>query len=247
MTKIHGAHTLKAGTDFRVLQATGPNAFFASGAYTFTNSFTQGPNPTQAGAAIGNSLASLLMGVGTGQAQINPRLLVSNNYFALFVQDDFRITRKLMLNIGLRYDLENGRSERFNQSSYFDFAAPSPLASQVPSLPNLRGGLKFVGVDGDPKRQFDTDTNNFGPRIGLAYTVTPGTVIRSGYGILYEPFIGRAASSGRMMWGTLGNNMEAYQRNITIFDQAFDFAPEAGRAKIHGLTALKVFGFKNVV
>jgi predicted TIM-barrel fold metal-dependent hydrolase len=51
----------------------------------------------------------------------------------------------------------------------------------------------------------------------------------------------------RMMWGTLGNNMEAYQRNITIFDQAFDFAPEAGRAKIRGLTALKVFGFKNVV
>jgi hypothetical protein len=196
VTKIHGAHTLKSGVDYRVLQATGPNAFFASGAYTFANNFTQGPNPTQAGATVGNSLASMLVGVGTGQAQINPRLLVSNNYFGVFVQDDYRITSKLVLNLGLRYDLENGRSERFNQSSYFDFTATSPLASLVPSVPGLHGGLAFVGVNGNPHRQFNTDKNNFGPRAGLAYSVTPGTVIRTGYGLLYEPFIGRSASSG---------------------------------------------------
>src|SRR5207244_825141 len=74
VTKIHGSHTINAGTDLRVLQDSGPNAFFASGAYTFGPSFTQGPNPTSAGGTIGSGLASLLVGLGTGQVQINPRL-----------------------------------------------------------------------------------------------------------------------------------------------------------------------------
>ena len=113
-----------------------------------------------------------------------------------FAQDDIRVTKKLVLNLGLRWDVEDGRSERFNQLSYFDFTVPSPLAKLVPSLPNIRGGLKYVGVDGNPSRQFDTDKNNFGPRAGIVYSVNSNTVIRTGYGLLYEPFIGRSASSG---------------------------------------------------
>ncbi len=179
-----------------MLQDSGPNAFFASGAYTFGPHFTQGPNPTSAGATVGNSIASLLAGVGTGQVQINPRLFVSNHYYGLFIQDDWRVTKKLVLNLGLRYDLETGRNERFKQLSYFDFTTPSPLANVVPSLPNLHGGLKFIGVNGNPSHQFNTDWNNFGPRAGLAYSFNSKTVARIGYGLLYEPFIGRSASSG---------------------------------------------------
>jgi len=84
VTKILNSHTLKAGADLRVLQDSGPNAFFASGSYTFSPSFTQGPNPTSAGPTIGNGMASLLTGLGTGQVQINPRLFVSNHYSAFF-------------------------------------------------------------------------------------------------------------------------------------------------------------------
>ena len=205
VTKIYGKHTIKAGFDFRVLQATGPNAFFASGAYTFTPGFTQGPNPTTAGAAVGNAFASMLTGLGTGQVQTNPRLFVSNHYTGAYVQDDYRLSKKLVLNIGLRYDVETGRTERHNQLSYFNFTAPSPLAGAVASMgkiygpdqnAGLEGGLQYVGVNGDPGTQFNTPLHNLGPRAGLAYTLTPGTVIRAGYGILYEPFIGRAASSG---------------------------------------------------
>ena len=203
MTKISGAHTIKFGTDYRVLQHYGPNAFFASGAYDFTPAFTQGPNPTRAGTLVGNGLASLLSGLGTGRAQTNPRLLVSNHYLAMFIQDDWRVTPKLVLNLGVRYDREDGRSERHDRLSYFDFDSPSPLAAMVPSLPNLHGGLAFVGVDGNPHQQFDTDGNNFGPRAGLAYSIREDTVLRIGYGIMYDPFIGRAVSSGA---GYLGFN-----------------------------------------
>ncbi len=112
-----------------------------------------------------------------------------------------------MLNVGLRYDVETGRTDRFDQLSWFNFSAASPLAN-LPGLasygniygPNqntpLAGGLEFPGVNGNPRSQFLTDWNNVGPRIGLAYSPDSKTVIRMGYGILYEPFVGRPNASG---------------------------------------------------
>ncbi len=196
VTKITAGHTLKAGFDARTLQSYGPNPVNTSGDFTFGPGFTQGPNPTTAGANVGNGLASLLLGAGTGNVQITPRVATSNNYWALFLQDDWKITRKLTLNLGLRWDVENGRKDRYNHLSWFNFTAPSPLAARIPSLPNLRGGLEFPGVGGNPRRQFDTDWNNFGPRFGFAYALTSRTVIRSGYSLYYEPYTGRAVSTG---------------------------------------------------
>ncbi|MBI3681102.1 MAG: carboxypeptidase regulatory-like domain-containing protein [Acidobacteria bacterium] len=196
VTKITGGHTIKAGVDFRTLQSYGPNPVSTSGDFSFTPSFTQGPNPTTAGAAVGNGLASLLAGLGTGNVQITPRVATSNNYFALFIQDEWKVTRKLTLNSGLRYDIENGRQDRYDHLSWFNFTVRSPLADLVPLLPNLRGGLEFPNVGGNPRRQFDTDWNNFGPRFGLAYAVNSKTVLRSGYSLYYEPYTGRAVSTG---------------------------------------------------
>ncbi|MGH8245687.1 MAG: carboxypeptidase regulatory-like domain-containing protein, partial [Gammaproteobacteria bacterium] len=196
LTKIAGAHTWKTGVDYRVLQAVGPNGFNTSGVFDFGPAFTQGPDPNRAGATVGNGMASFLTGLGTGSVQLIPFLLTSNNYLGLFIQDDYRVTRKLVLNFGLRYDLENGRKDRYDHLSWFDFTVPSPLAQRVPSLPNLRGGLKFVNVDGNPKRQYDLDANNFGPRFGFAYSLNRLTVVRGGYAMYYEPYSGRASSSG---------------------------------------------------
>jgi hypothetical protein len=74
LTKVRGPHTLKFGADYRIFQFNGPNGFNVSGNYTFGKGFTQGPNPTAAGALIGDGVASLLTGLGTGSAQIIPRV-----------------------------------------------------------------------------------------------------------------------------------------------------------------------------
>jgi hypothetical protein len=195
VTKITSGHTIKAGVDFRTLQSYGPNPVSTSGDFSFAPGFTQGPNPTTAGAAVGSGLASLLVGVGAGNVQITPRVATSNNYFALFIQDDWKVTRKLTLNLGVRFDMENGRKDRYDHLSWFNFTVRSPLADRA-GLPNLRGGLEFPHVGGNPRRQFDTDWNNFGPRFGLAYALNRETVIRSGYSLYFEPYTGRAVSTG---------------------------------------------------
>jgi Carboxypeptidase regulatory-like domain/TonB dependent receptor len=196
LTKIKGAHNLKMGGEFRTLQAYGPANFNASGAYAFGPNFTQGPDPNHAASTSGNGIASLLAGLGTGSVQIVPRVFDSNSYFALYLQDDYHVTKKLTLNMGLRYDRETGRKDRYNHLSWFDYTVPSPLAKLVPSFPNLQGGIKFVNANGNPSSQFDTDPNNVGPRFGFAYSANSKTVVRGGYGILYQPFSGRADSSG---------------------------------------------------
>jgi len=196
LTKVTSGHTLKMGFDYRTLQSYGPNPVNTSGDFAFTPAFTQGPSPTTAGALSGNGVAALLIGFGTGNAQITPRVATSNNYAGVFLHDDWKVTRKLTLNMGLRWDMENGRKDRYGHLSWFNFTVRSPLADRVPSLPNLRGGLEFPGVNGSPVRQFDTDWNNFGPRFGFAYAAAANTVVRGGYALYYEPYTGRAVSTG---------------------------------------------------
>lgn len=192
-TKIAGRHQVKAGLEYRINQSREGVGADTSGNFTFDRTYTQGPNPTAPAVNLGNSIASLLLGVASaGQAGILPAVLTSNPYLALYVQDDFRVSNKLTLNIGLRWDLEPGRTERYNQLSYFDFNAPSPIAQQV-GIPSLHGGLRFVGVNGDPSRQFDTQWNRFAPRFSFAYSINPSTVIRGGYGVFFLPFIGAAS------------------------------------------------------
>ncbi|MBM3738136.1 MAG: TonB-dependent receptor [Acidobacteria bacterium] len=198
VTWIRGAHTIKTGADYRVIQSSGPNPTNTSGNYTFGPNFTQGPNPTTAGPTSGNAIASLLSGMGTGNIGITPRVFTSNRYFATYIQDDYKVSRRLTLNLGLRWDVETGRRDRYNHLSWFNFDAPSPLASR---FPGLRGGLEFPGVNGSPRNQYDTDWNNFGPRFGFAYNLRPNTVVRGGYALYYEPFQGRAVSTGAQFTG----------------------------------------------
>jgi len=187
-TWVKGRHTLKFGTDIRRLMHL-ENNNFSLGTYSFNAGFTQGPDPNSPRADRGSSIASVLLGLGTGYTEVRPALVNTNYYFGLYLQDDFKVTSKLTLNLGIRYDLETGRQDRFNQLSWFDFTAPSPLSGQVPGLSNLRGGLRFTAPG---QAAYDTDPNNFGPRVGFAYSVSSKTVLRGGYGIFYLPFVGAA-------------------------------------------------------
>ncbi|MSV28074.1 MAG: TonB-dependent receptor [Bryobacterales bacterium] len=192
-TVVKGRHTVKFGLDQRLNQVGSNLKQNTNGNYQFNRGFTQGPNPNVAAANLGDGLASLLLGTGgSGFVQIEPSVFTSNMYTGLYLQDDFKLARNLTLNIGLRYDLEGGKHDRFNQLTWFDYDVPSPIA-QAAGIPSLRGGVRFQGVDGDS--HYPTDRNNFGPRIGLAYSLGSKTALRAGYGIFYPPYVGMAGNA----------------------------------------------------
>ncbi|MBI3208967.1 MAG: TonB-dependent receptor [Candidatus Solibacter usitatus] len=187
ISKMHGAHTLKAGYDGRLIRVNNRESRATSGDFSFSAGFTQGPNPNTAAANRGNSIASLLLGTGSGGSLIQSfkDAAAQSFYTALYFQDDWRVSKKLTLNLGLRYDLDTPRTERYDRMNYFDPFARSPLAANTPGYSNLTGGLVFVGVNGRPRSQYFTDKNNFAPRIGFAYQAGKNTAIRGGFGNIF--------------------------------------------------------------
>ena len=189
LTRTSSRHTLKTGFDGRMIRVNVWEAR-AAGTFNFSAGMTQGPNPNTASSTAGHSIASLLLGTGTANNTLiqNWKNVASQNfYFAGYLQDDWRVNERLTLNLGIRYDLETPRTERFDRMNYFDPEARSPLASQVPQFPDLRGGLVFAGVDGNSRWQFKTDRNNISPRIGGAFQLNDKTVLRSAYAHVYGP------------------------------------------------------------
>jgi len=184
-TRITGRHFIKFGTDFRVYRTNWTDNGRAGGNFAFNNGFTRGPNAQTGGG--GNAFASFLLGVpASGGIDIVEPFSATSFYDALYLQDDIRVTSKLTLNLGLRWEVETARTERYNRFSFFDPDAASPIASSV-GIPSLRGGMRFAAVDGFPRAQHDTDWNNLGPRFGFAWNVLSRTVVRGGYGLTYSP------------------------------------------------------------
>lgn len=187
MTIIRGRHTMKAGGDFRVLRHNTFNASSPVGSYSFSRAFTQGPDPLRSSLSAGDSYASMLLGaMSGGSAMVRAYTSWQTKYYAGYFQDDIKVTSTLTLNLGLRYDYESPRTERFDRLSFFNFDAPSPIAAEV-GIPDLRGGLDFVGVNGNPRGWNDPDRNNFGPRFGFAWQAAGKTALRGGYGLTYLP------------------------------------------------------------
>src|SRR5262249_11124554 len=140
----------------------------------------------------GDAMASLLTGVGGpgawGEYDIRPQVATQSFQYAGYVQDNWRATDKLTLNLGVRYDLNLAGTERYNHRSYFNPNAVPPL--HVPCLPDepcltdLKGGLRFTTPS--MRTNFGTGYRNFGPRVGFAYQVNRNTVVRGGYGLFYS-------------------------------------------------------------
>ena len=192
---IAGKHEIKAGGELRrhrinFMQAGTPNGLFA-----FTNSGTASGT---AGVG-GDALAGLMIGYvdNWSRYEIPPFTATQNYQLGGFVQDNWRVTPKLTLNLGFRFDVETPRTERYNQMTYFDPSAASPIT--VPGL-NLHGAVEFAGVSGAPRTEFNTYWGQIGPRFGFAYNVLKGTAVRGGYGIYYDPsdvgVVGNAVSGG---------------------------------------------------
>ena len=184
LTWIAGKHTLKAGGDMRLRRINYFDLDGGGGSYAFNRVYTRGPNPNQFYENAGNGMASLLLGTpASGSVPMQAGSSLQNWYYSGYIQDDIRLTSKLTLNVGVRYETESPYTERRNSMAWFDSAASSPARN--PQFPNLTGALTFA--NSGARRVFAWDKNNIAPRAGLAYTLSSRTVIRAGAGLFYAP------------------------------------------------------------
>ena len=185
ISKVFTKHTVKVGGEYRKLMLNFTQYGNPSGQYGFGNTPTK-KDLLSTSQIEGFGFASFLLGIPNNGGGISHSFsnATAANYFAFYVDDTWKLSRKLTLNIGLRYEAEQPRTERYNRLNHFDLAATSPLAGKVPAFPNLKGA--FVFQDANNRRQVPTDLNNFGPRFGFAYQITPKTVFRAAYGITYS-------------------------------------------------------------
>ncbi|MBM3785809.1 MAG: hypothetical protein FJW30_15710 [Acidobacteria bacterium] len=217
LTKNLTRHTLKMGGEYRVIAFNNWQVGDQATNFGFTPVWTQGPNPTVSSTTAGLGLATFLLGIPAGGVNPTPAMAMTNKYYALFLQDTWKVTPRLTLNLGLRYEYETPRTERFNQLTNFDYGAQSPL--RAAGL-DLRGGLTFPGVGGLPRFNATPDRNNFGPRVGVAYQLTPKTVIRTGAGMFFAGLTG--IGGGAVAFGTSG-----YQAGTAIVTSLDGVTPAA--------------------
>ncbi len=201
-TNIVNTHTLRYGLGYRVYRENTFDLGNSGGNLAFSTDWTRGPLNTSPASPIGQGLAGFLYGLPTGgNFPITTSYAEQTTVWALFLQDDWKISRKLTLSFGLRYELPSPLTERFDRSVRgFDVSSASPIEQQararyaanpIPQLPvdqfRARGGLAFAGVGGSSRSLWELNKKNFMPRVGFAYSITPDTVFRAGYGIYFEP------------------------------------------------------------
>ncbi len=146
----------------------------------------------------GNSIAELLLGYpstppgqnGAGNLRYQTSPFFSQHYYAMWAQDDWKITPKLTLNLGIRYDLLGARTERHNQLNYgFNTTEINPIDAQLTNRAGLNGplmgGTEFAGVDGAPRGAYATNLLNIQPRFGAAYAFSSKTSLRAGFGEMF--------------------------------------------------------------
>jgi hypothetical protein len=179
MTKVRGLHTFKFGYQGIRQRENDIAATQPSGAFTFTSNLTGGLNGGSVLPNTGNSLAAFELGA---VSSANFTTLLSNylphwylNQF--YAQDDWRIRRDLTLSIGLRYSVETPADTQYGQKSQFSFTAVDPLTGKPGAIGHPKGGL------------YNTDLNNFTPRIGLAWNFRPKFVFRGSFGMFTQDLV----------------------------------------------------------
>ncbi len=218
-TKIAGKHSLKFGADLREFRESQIDYGFSNGDFYFGTNWTVGPLDNAAAAPLGQDFAAFLLGMPTsGAYDLNAFRTNQNRYYALFLQDDFRVKSNLTLNIGVRYEAETPTTERYNRTvnGFSDAASPisaaavaayraNPLPELAASQFAVNGGLLFAGAGN--RGIYSTPKANFSPRFGFAWT--PGRlgskyVVRGGVGLYYFNF------------GVVGNNSFGFSQQTPM-------------------------------
>ncbi len=187
-TWVRGSHQIKYGFNWRYGRNIDDQNNQTGGSFSFGNR------------ATGVGLAELLLG-HVGSAAINDADILDRrtDYYGFFVQDDWKATSKLTLNLGLRYEFDTPLWDRNNRMNGFDWNTINPVSG-------LPGVVTFAGLDGMGKYAHDTYLGGLGPRIGIAYQLTPKTVIRTGYAInYYGEYNGAVPNAFALGFSTQGN------------------------------------------
>ena len=190
---VKGTHIFRFGADVRryPVQLWDPEQMSVSAGTKFTN----GPNTTSPSPSTdsGSGMAELLLGLATVSSGYEPVTRSRHYYFGAFAQDIWKVTPKLTLTYGLRYDYETGDVENENLLNYIDTTSTSPINGKVlslpgePTLPALVGGVGIPGLNGTDKQLQIPEKLHFSPRLGLAYQLNEKTIVHTGMGIFYHP------------------------------------------------------------
>jgi outer membrane receptor protein involved in Fe transport len=158
---VWGAHAIKLGGDHRWVQNNGILDLLSRGSISFS------------GAISGSGISDLLLGFPSFavQSQSNNPQTQRTASTGVFVQDDWKVSRRLTLNLGVRYEYNTPPVDPTDRMSAFNLST---------------GKATQVGTNGVTRSGFRPDRNNFAPRIGFAYSPTSSTVVRGGYGIYYD-------------------------------------------------------------
>jgi hypothetical protein len=179
---IKGKHNFKFGGEVRMLQFNVRRLTQGSGEFDFGSAQTSSTG--DASGVGGNSVASSLFGL-SDTTTLNYGNFSGVRYkdYAIYAQDSYKLSSKLTLNYGLRYDIDLPASEAFDRFSAVDPKLPNPDAG------NILGAYTYFGSGAGRnghKRPQDVYHKAFGPRLGFAYSINDKTVVRGGYGIFYE-------------------------------------------------------------
>jgi hypothetical protein len=204
LTWTKGEHTIRVGYDWRQLRQVEVNQGWRGGAFGFDSGFTR--SASNATGRYGHGIAAFLLGLPTTSSFIELRpeqdfAVVSHGFFA---HDDWRVSDRLTLNIGLRYDLELGMTEAENRAvRAFDLTSPSPIQAQARAayaalapagvpISATDFGNKLIGgyeyLSDTKSRMWTADKNNFQPRLGFTYRLTEPMIVRGGIGLFAAPF-----------------------------------------------------------
>jgi hypothetical protein len=189
---VKGEHEIKFGAEGRMHRDNFTQPGIPGGQFTYDFTGTS-QQPFSGG---GDALASFLIGnAGPGSSSSGYEIpnLVSTQSFQWggFVQDTWKVNKKLTVNVGIRYDLDLPRTERYNRMNGLDPSVVSPIT--VPGLGTLHGGEIFASPS-NRSPNYNASYLGFGPRLGIAYRPFEKTVIRTGFGIYYSSV--RSGASG---------------------------------------------------
>lgn len=188
LSKFSGKHAFKAGIEYRFGYNNESNDLSSSGNLVFNRLITDLPGSANTGEAY----ASFLVGAANSASLSKTDVITSRAaYWAAYVQDDYRITDRLTLNLGLRWEVETPRAVDKNKLNAFDGNAINPVSGTP-------GVVTFAGQTGVPNTSFDANYKNFGPRVGFAYKApfARDLVIRSGAGLFYGPNLSNSVTTG---------------------------------------------------
>lgn len=201
LNKVLGPHDLKFGFEGRLHQQNYIQTNAPNGIFSFDRSGSS-QCPYDFATCGGDGMASFMMGQMNANTyyEIQDQPATEDHQYAGYVQDNWKVDKKLTLNLGLRYDVSMPRTDRHNRQNWFDPNVVSPLS--VPGLGTLHGGEVFASPS--QRTIVNDDWRDIQPRFGFAWQAQPLTVIRGGYGIYYsQP---RSGATGVAPYGSQGFN-----------------------------------------